>query len=73
MTAAKVLDINQTQGISDGKKPPQKLAANFRRFSDAKSRRKVCDQRFTRGFKNRRKYSVLAVFLAFPAVFGRRK
>jgi hypothetical protein len=49
------------------------LATNFRRFSDAKSRRKVCNQRFTSRIKNRRKSSVLAVFLAFPAVFGRRK
>jgi hypothetical protein len=49
------------------------FATNFRRFSDAKNRRKVCNKRFTGGIKNCRKYSVLAIFLAFPAVFGRRK
>jgi hypothetical protein len=49
------------------------LATNFRRFFDEKSRRKVCDKRLSGGIKNRRKYSFLAVFLAFLAVFGRRK
>jgi hypothetical protein len=42
-------------------------------FMTQKTAAKVCDQLLSGGYENRRKFSVPAVFKAFPAVFGRRK
>jgi hypothetical protein len=40
LVAANVYHVNQSLVICDGKKPPQILAAIFRRFYDPKNRRK---------------------------------
>jgi hypothetical protein len=73
VAAANVLDINYFKSFLADKSRRKKMATNFRRFYEAKSRRKSLQQAIIRRSKNRRKCFILAAFLTFPATFGRRK